>query len=273
MMAYFGPPRKITWHHCADHGLSSQVCCLNFFAPLAQQPGLLSRIIGDALRIAPPQMLPVEEGPDGEDWFVGFEWTGRENYLSEWHQGASSATRGMNATSADAVVKFEREGEIETLLIEWKYTETYGAALNADGNPTRRLRYSNKLFAPDGPIRADLGISLEDFFWEPFYQMLRQQILAWRMQRAREDGARHVRVLHISPRKNTMLHKVTSPSLRRLGEDAFDVFRSVLNHPNDFLFRTTDEVFGRSVSAEQNEPTAWEWSAYLRDRYTDLLNN
>jgi len=101
-------------------------------------------------------MLPVEDGPDGEAWFVGFEWTGRANYLNEWADGASSATRGANATSADAVVRFEREGEIETLLIEWKYTEKYGAPLNADGNPTRVLRYSDKIFTKNGPIRAVL---------------------------------------------------------------------------------------------------------------------
>ena len=93
------------------------------------------------------------------------------------------------------------------------------------------------------------------------------------MERAREDGAYHVRVLHISPRKNTTLHKVTAPGLRRLGEDAFDVFRSVLNQPTDFLCRTTGEVFGPSVIAEHKEPAACEWSAYLRDRYADLLED
>ena len=83
MNAYFGPPRNITWHHHSDHGLSSQVCCLNFLAPLAKQPKLLSRVIGDALNIAPPCVLPIEEGPGGEARYVGFEWTGRQNYLNE----------------------------------------------------------------------------------------------------------------------------------------------------------------------------------------------
>jgi hypothetical protein len=50
-------------------------------------------------------------------------------------------------------------------------------------------RYQDKTFEPDGPIRSDLGLKVEDFFWEPFYQLVRQQMLAWRMQQARESGA------------------------------------------------------------------------------------
>jgi len=232
---------------------------------------MISRIIGNALGISAPRMLPIEEGAAGEPWFVGFEWTGRSNYLSEWGKGASSATRGANATSADAVVRFEVGGLVETILIEWKYTEKYGAPISADGNPTRVHRYSGKLFAPDGPVRADLFLKLEDFFWEPFYQLLRQQILAWQMMRAHEDGADRVRVLHIAPRANRALHKVTSPALRRLGNDAFEVFRSVLVEPDDFLTRATEDVFSKFVMAEHEEPFAREWSEYLRERYSGLL--
>jgi hypothetical protein len=144
--AYFGPPRNIAWHRYADHGLSSQVCCLNFLAPLATEPHLLSQVVGNALGIERPKMMPVEPGPDGADWFVGFEWTGKANYLDEWAQGASAAIRGANATSADAVVRFEYAGQIETLLIEWKYTETYGAPIPKRGNETRRRRYTDKAF-------------------------------------------------------------------------------------------------------------------------------
>ncbi|MBX9459488.1 MAG: hypothetical protein KL863_27585 [Rhizobium sp.] len=27
---------------------------------------------------------------------------------------------------------------------------------------------------PMGPVRSDLGLAVEDFFWEPYYQLLRQ---------------------------------------------------------------------------------------------------
>lgn len=262
---YFGRLHQITWHRHAAHGLSSQSCCLNFLMPLATRPDLLSRIVGDALAIAPPEMLVVEEGAFGQDWFVGFEWIGRKDYLNE-AAATGARTRGANATSADAVVRFRHEGRVETLLIEWKYTERYGAPLDPKGNATRMRRYQDLAFAPAGPIRSDLGLKVEDFFWEPFYQLLRQQMLASRMQAAREDGADRVRVLHISPSGNRDLHKVTAPALRPFGDDAFETFSAVLVDPAAFIGRTTEQVFGPALAALPDDP----WSRYLSRRYAFL---
>jgi hypothetical protein len=156
-------------------------------------------------------------------------------------------------------------------LIEWKYTESYGQPIDADGNATRLARYSNKAFAPDGPIRTDLDLKLEDFFWEPFYQLLRQQMLAWRMAKVHEADAHRVRVLHISPVGNHALHKVTAPSLRRFGDEAFQVFRSVLVQPGDFLSRTTGEIFTPFIKADHGGPASREWAKYLLDRYGSIL--
>jgi len=54
---------------------------------------------------------------------------------------------------------------------------------------------------------------LEDFFWEPFYQLLRQQMLAWQMEKA--TGER-TRVLHISPRANVALRRITSKAFAEM---------------------------------------------------------
>lgn len=263
--AYFDL-HSITWHQHANHALSSQVCCLNFLAPLAHDPDTLSRLVGAALGLAPPQMLPVENGPSGKPWFVGFEWIGGD-YLHEASK-AGSRTRGANATSADAVVKFQNDGQQETLLIEWKYTEKYGAPIAPAGNPTRVARYEKLAFAPDGPIRADVGLALTDFFHEPFYQLLRQQMLAWRMQRAGECGSQRVRVLHISPNANVALKAVTAPALRRFADDAFDAFRSVLVRPDDFVARSSETLFGPLLAASKGRP----WADYLLDRYEFLFD-
>jgi hypothetical protein len=215
-------------------------------------------------------MLPVEDGPHGAPWYVGFEWPGRADYLGEWKPGAASGPRGQNATNADAVVRFDHSGHIETLLIEWKYTEAYGAPVDSKGNVTRTSRYAEKAFAPVGPLRADLGLKLADFFWEPFYQLLRQQMLALQMERAHEDDAQRVRVLHISPSANRALHKVTAPALRRFGDDAFDVFRGVLAEPDRFVGRTTEQVFAPFVASDHAEPAALAWAHYLNERYCFL---
>lgn len=270
-IAYFAKHR-IIWHRHANHALSSQVCCLNFLMPLATRPRLLARIIETALGLSSVTMLKVECGPDGQPWFVGFEWIGDpdQDYLNESRSGRR--TRGANATSADAVVKFEHGGRVETLLIEWKYTESYGAPIRPAGNPTRRDRYAGLAFAPDGPIRAGTDLQLCQFFWEPFYQLLRQQMLAWQMQvqAEREGRDERVRVLHISPAGNLALHRVTAPALRRHGQDAFEVFRGLLVRPDDFLSRSTEAVFGGALSEADEETRSW--SGYLFDRYTFLAS-
>ncbi len=265
-IAYFGAHR-IAWHRHANHGLSSQVSCLNFLMPLATQPRLLARVIGEALGIPLPTMLEVERGPDGRPWFVGFEWIGRKDYLNEGGK-SGSRMRGAHATSADAVVRFELEGRIETVLIEWKYTESYGPPISPGGNAVRLGRYRELVFAPAGPVCADQGLTISDFFWEPFYQLLRQQMLAFQMQAAGEDGTERVRVLHISPTSNHALHAVTAPALRSRGGDIFEVFRTLLVRPDDFVSRSTAAVFGKALSEAEGE--AGPWADYLLGRYSFL---
>ena len=265
-IAYFDA-HGIAWHQHANHALSSQVSCLNFLMPLATQPRLLARVIGEALGVPLPTMLEIESGPDGRPWFVGFEWIGRADYLNEARK-SGSRTRGAHATSADAIVRFELRGRIETVLIEWKYTESYGAPISPSGNVVRLGRYEGLVFAPTGPVHADQGLAISDFFWELLYQLLRQQLLAFQMQAAHEDGAERVRVLHISPSSNHALHAVTAPALRSRGNDVFEVFRKLLVRPDDFVSRSTTAVFGKTLSEAGEE--ARPWADYLLDRYSFL---
>lgn len=257
----------IAWHLHANHALSSQICCLNFLMPLAERPQLLARLVSRALDIPEPQMLKVESGPSGLPWFVGFEWIGGD-YLNEAGP-TGRRRRGANCTSADAVLKFRHQGAIETLLIEWKYTERYGQPLAPSGNVTRIRRYKDLAFHPNGPFRDDLGLTLSDLFYEPFYQLARQQMLAFQMQRARECGAERVRVLHVAPAANLALRSVTSPKLRLHGDNAFAVFKSLLVQPDNFVSRSTEELFGPLVAEVGSTD---DWSAYLTYRYAFLAD-
>ena len=280
------PADAISWHIHAAHGLSSQVCCLNFLMPLAERREVLSKVIGRALKIPPPRMQRVEGGPDGKDWFIGFEWTGGPgaDFLSEARDG-KPLKRGANCTSADAFVQFEGADGPEGLLIEWKYTESYGSRLpdrvrtdGTGGNATRTLRYADKLFDPDGPVRSGLHLSdapeqpltLEDFFWEPFYQLVRQQMLAFRIEKA--TGVR-TRVLHLSPAGNVALHRVTSRRIEAITRegDAFRAFEKLLASHDDgqprFISRTIEEVF---VPVLDELPESDPWAGYLRRRYSFL---
>lgn len=253
----------IAWHQHAAHGLSSQAACLNFLMPLATRPDVLARVVQSAVGGELPEMLPVEAGPDGEPWFVGFEWIGREDYLNEWPRGGRPR-RGANVTSADAVLRFQQAGRVETLLVEWKYTESYGAPPEQKRETERLRRYQKIIFSPFGPLRSDAGLKPADLFWDPFYQLMRQQILAARMQAAKEDGTQRVRILHVAPAGNWRLRRVTSPALRTLGDDAFSVFRGLLADPESFVSRTTEALFHPLIT---DAPTDDSWASYLRDRY------
>lgn len=264
------PANRIEWHRHANHALSSQVCCLNFLAPLMRRPEALSQVVGAGLGIAAPEMLPVGRDRYGKDIYVDFEWIGLQDYLGEW-RGRSTASRGANATSADAIARMtDASGTVTTLLIEWKYTEAYGKPLDAKGNPTRIGWYKDKAFAPTGPLRSHPDLTLEHFFWEPFYQLLRQQMLAFRMEQAREAGADRVVVLHISASGNEALHRVTSEPLREYGTDAFDVFRSLLVDPSRFTATSIEAAFLPALSAAVAADPTDPWASYLLDRYTFL---
>ncbi|WP_348783659.1 hypothetical protein [Mesorhizobium sp. KR9-304] len=253
----------IAWHQHAAHGLSSQVACLNFFMPLATRPDVLARLVRSVVGGGLPEMLEVEKGPDGRPWFVGFEWIGRKDYLNEWPR-TGSPKRGANVTSADAILRFRQAGRVETLLIEWKYTESYGTPPEPKRETERLRRYQSIAFAPFGPLRSDAGLKLTDLFWEPFYQLFRQQILAARMQSEQEDGTERVRVLHIAPAANKRLRRVTSPALRAFGDDAFTVYSGLLADPGSFISRSTEHAFAPLVA---DAPAGDSWADYIRRRY------
>jgi hypothetical protein len=264
--AAFAEEPVIQWHQHANHGLSSQACCVNFLMPMANKPELLSRWVGHVLGMPPPAMLPVEQRA-GEDWYVTFEWIGDKDYLNE---GGKNGTRkrGANATASDAAVKFVADGETQLLLVEWKYTEQYrNHRLSEDRRGTRIKRYYDIAFEPNGPIRSDLDLELTDFFYEPLYQLLRQQMLAWQVEHDPTSGIDRARVLHLSPAGNRELHHVTAPRLEAFGDDAFNAFEAVLTNPQDFVGRTIEDAF---------EPLAgWraaEWYTWLRERYPGLVS-
>ena len=123
--AYFAS-QSIKWHDGqngkpSNHLCDSQVCCVNFLFPFADKPRALAEVLRPVFP-AIREMLPIENGQ-----YVACEWIGQENYLGEKISRNGKRTRGANFTSADAAVMFERpDGKRQIVLIEWKYTESYG---------------------------------------------------------------------------------------------------------------------------------------------------
>lgn len=266
---------KLAWHKAHRHLLSSQVACVNFLAPFAQRPEALAHLLSEGIyggRTVKPEQLP------GENGFVAFEWISDVDLLNE-QVGDKPRTRGANCTSVDAAVLVDVKGVgRELLLIEWKYVEKYGSRLSG-GERSRRvreLRYADIAFDPHGPIKADLDLWLTDFFYEPFYQLLRQQMLAYQVERRKELGLSAVRVLHVSPTGNRELNTVTSHELlrryRRLvgvtydpqNISPFQLWPHLLVEPDRFTKRSWQELFGGFDAAAHGMS---EWRDYAGVRY------
>ncbi|MEY2449633.1 MAG: hypothetical protein QOH79_3109 [Acidimicrobiaceae bacterium] len=240
---------EIPWHHGGDrpsnHLLSSQVQCANALAPFVEQPASLQRMFETVLDIG--KVLPFGATTtcsfDATDHVV-FEWIGTDNYLNE-HVG-SVGTRGANNTSADAAMRYlTPSGSVEIALIEWKYVEQYlGHELSGGDakNAVRRARYDVLLADEDSPIRVDL-VPFDDLLVEPFYQLMRLQLLAWQMERAQELEADCVRLVIAAPSANhPLMQSFNRPSLRALagpGGTILDAWRAMLRRPDRFAYLDT----------------------------------
>lgn len=262
--------RSIKWHDGqngkpSNHLCDSQVCCVNFLFPFADKPKALAdllRPIFSSLR----EMLPIEDG-----YYVSFEWIGQKNYLGEKISRNGQRTRGANFTSADAIVMFERtDGKRQIVLIEWKYTESYGRTFLkiAKSGTDRTVIYKPLFNRDDCPFNKAMLSDFDSLFYEPFYQLMRQQFLAHEMEKAQELGADVVSVLHIAPLHNTDFHKVTSVRLEGIGQTAMDVWKKPTCHTERFSSVSTEQLFG-NVSVEQM-PEMRTWLEYIGRRYSWL---
>ena len=262
-ISFFDAEPVIQWHTYAGHGRSSQAACVNFLMPMADKPGVLSRWVGHVLGITPPEMLVIEQRA-GRDWYMTFEWIGTVDYLGEAGPTGNRG-RGANATAADAALMFrDDQSKVQLLLIEWKYTEEYrGHRLSPDLKGKRQARYAD--ISGNGPIDPRHGLVLADFLYEPFYQLLRQQMLAWRIEHDPTSGVDRARVLHLSPGANVHLHNVTAHKLRPFADDAFHAFSAVLKRPNDFVGHSIEDAFALLT----DWPDA-DWFPWLQARYASL---
>jgi hypothetical protein len=257
----------IKWHDGqngkpSNHLCDSQVCCLNFLFPFASRPDALAEVLRPVFP-ALQKMVPIESGQ-----YLACEWIGQENYLGERVPENGKRTRGANCTSADAAVMFERtDGRRQIVLIEWKYTESYGGtSLRISRSGTDRTAIYKALYERDDcPFDRQALPSFDSLFYEPFYQFMRQQFLAHEMERNRELGADAVSVLHISPARNTDFHKVTSPELESPGTTAVGIWKRLVGSRNRFISVNTEQLFG-GLSA--NSPAVdQEWLDYINIRY------
>lgn len=212
---------KIKWWGCeydlnkendvTRHMLSSQVACLNHLFFIRQDANAVLSII-NGVKGMPVRFKDVLniECDKGENNFISFEMVGSEDYLNELN-----LQRGELCTSLDAVVYAVDENDERWIIpIEWKYTETYkrkDLSLGYKGK-VRLARYCN--IKRDNLIENSKQlVSLKNYkgsiyFQEPFYQLMRQTLLAERIcnnKNERITPAEHFVHIHVCPQSNKEL--------------------------------------------------------------------
>jgi len=84
--------------------------------------------------------------------------------------------------------------------------------------------YRRHLEHPDCQIVTGTA-GLDALFFDPFDQLMRQQLLCSAMEREHEMDADVVSLLHIAPKANgELLGRVTSPRLQEIGNDVHGIW-------------------------------------------------
>jgi hypothetical protein len=247
---------KITFWDSGDtptgHLLSSQVSCINHLFFVRQREDVATLML-KKIDKSVDKALRLETG------FVEFEVIGQKNYLGE-----KSHTRGINSTSVDAVMLGQMmDGEKKIFFVEWKYVEQYlnkPSKLEGRSGKTRFNIYGKLLNQADCPIKA---VDLKGLFFEPYYQLMRQTLLANEMVRAREYQATDYQHLHVIPNANTELRNVNTADGYLDGETLAATWKNVLKRPEKYMtidpeeFISPASICGDTLSA----------TTYLKKRY------
>ena len=235
------------------HLLSSQVACINHLFPLRDRKDLATGV----LQAIDPE---VETATVVDDGYGEFEFIGNGHHRPLKEKGF---TRGANCTSVDAVMIGEKKsGERCMYLIEWKYTELY--PVTDKYIDERKIVYDHHIAAPGSPFVSIDVIPPQAYYFEPFYQLMRQTLLGWLLTNNQDHGCTQYRHIHVVPEKNRDLSEnVTSPMLKAYGRTLTEVWRSVLKKPDHFTSTTPEKLLTPIKEADGTD----ELVAYLQQRY------
>jgi len=273
--------RRITWHDGLDnrrlpsnHLCCSQSCCINFLYPITTNEQLVSAVFG---KIYPDMAVPLRFDkdpplPNRAFPYIAFEWIGADDYLGETRRKGRERTRGANFTSTDFAFRFKRkDGRIQIVLGEWKYTEDYRPF--DKGIEVRKQNYFQAFHRSGGVFRRRDDSFYSALFFEPFYQLMRLQLLAQELEYHKEMEADIVTVLHICPQANTEFRdRVTSPELAKMfpGKGVLDIWKELV--PQDkFTSISMEDLLDTITHQPQGVDREWQTiSRYATTQVFDL---
>ena len=108
----------------------------------------------------------------------------------------------------------------------------------------------------------------DSFFYDPFYQLMRLQLLAQEMEINKEMDADMVSVLHVCPEANKEFReRVTSPYLRDNfhNKGTLEIWKELV--PKDRFMSISVERLLDSIVQETDVNDHREWVGYLETRY------
>ncbi|MBN2073614.1 MAG: hypothetical protein JW770_06695 [Actinobacteria bacterium] len=229
VLLYF-KKNKIPWWLGEEEGptghlLSSQIACVNHLYYLRQRKDLATAVLsGVDSRIV--EALLVDDG------YVEFEFIGCKDYLGE-----KSWERGANCTSIDAaMIGRYGKGKRKIFLIEWKYTEYYHRE-DKYIEPRAEI-YDPMIKDGSSPFK---NTDVRAYYFEPFYQMMRQTLLAWKLTENMDHYCSDYCHIHVIPNENEeLLNNITSEKLK--GDNISDAWSKVLKDPGKYKHISPEEL-------------------------------
>jgi len=228
------------------HLLSSQIACVNHLYLLRRRKDLATAIL-NGLDKNITEALIVDTG------YVEFEFIGSKPYLGE-----KSWTPGANCTSIDAVmIGKNKKGQKIFFLIEWKYTEYYSSE-DKYISPRAEV-YDHLIEDRDSPFKNK---NVRVYYFEPFYQMMRQTLLAWKLVESKDHCCSDYYHIHVIPDENKeLLEKITSPGLE--GYNISEAWKNILKNPDKYKTISPKELLSPSSEMIDNQSLL----SYLEKRY------
>ena len=240
VMEYFAD-NNITWWgglRPTNHPLSSQIACVNHLFAIRRDKDAVIAVVKNIVPNVRDVSLILSD--DTNAGYIQFEAVSNVDNLFELD--GAKPTRGSLCTSIDALIIAELTDSSRLMIvIEWKYTESYGNENKAAGEKgiTRKERYTGLINAS-----AQLISDTHDvYYFEPFYQLMRQTLWAEQMIRGKEteiikaDDYLHVHI--IPPDNNELLKKIYRCSCKTMEETwrscIKDNGKYLILSPQDFL--------------------------------------
>jgi hypothetical protein len=250
-IAYF-EENEIEWHKDANgdpqkgpegHLLSSNIACINHLFYLRQKKDLVTSV----LKNIDSRIINAEFIDGG---YVEFEVMEGKN-KNPLNEKSKDRKRGEKSTSIDAImVGKKNDGKNILVLIEWKYTESCkDQECKFISKDDYHKNYTDLLQAKDCPINSPENVM--GLFFDPYYQLMRQTLLGWKMAELQEYGCDEYVHLHIIPHGNTELR------------NACRNWKTLLKEPQKYKIIAPDDL----LKPLSNKQEAEKLLEYLKIRY------